>query len=324
MSTMNPGIPADGSNMQNVVPQLKTNLHVCNRSYGEVTDMGEDLVDLMATCQRHTRCSTSYCLKKKKGKQECRFGFPKPLQPITSVTSQDDGEPMVLTRRNDNLLNGYNSVQLSAWRANVDMQYVVSRQTVTKYVAKYATKSEPQSTAVQEVYRNIMKSVDDDDGTPLKVVQKLLTSTVGERDFSAQETCHLFLMLPMVKSSRDFVVLSLDGSREVDDNLEEDKPVTLESQLDQYCTRPDTGDFNQLTLLKFVEKYKIPKKKGDSIIIRKKEVLVIPRPHCSSDPDGPNYEQYCKQQLMLHPSFRQLEQLLAGNDRYIDAYASFF
>ncbi len=193
VSTMNPGIPADGSNMHNVVPQPKTNPHVCNRSYGEVTDMGEDLVDLIATCQRHTRCSTSYCLKKKKGKQECRFGFPKPLQPVTCVTSQDDGEPVVLTKRNDNLLNGYNPVQLSAWRANVDMQYVVSRQKVTKYVAKYATKSEPRSTALQEVYRNIMKSVDDD-GTPLKVVQKLLTSTVGERDFSAQETCHLLLI----------------------------------------------------------------------------------------------------------------------------------
>ena len=36
-----------------------------------------------------------------------------------------------------------------------------------------------------------MKSVNDD-GTPLKVVQKLLTSTVGERDFSAQETCSCY------------------------------------------------------------------------------------------------------------------------------------
>ncbi len=102
VNTMNSGIPADESNMQNVVPQPKTNPHVYNRSYGEVTDMGEDLVDLIATCQRHTRCSTSYCLKEKKGKQECRFGFPKPLQPVTYVTSQDDGEPVVLTkRRND-------------------------------------------------------------------------------------------------------------------------------------------------------------------------------------------------------------------------------
>ena len=198
VSTMNPGIPADGNNMQNAVPLPKTKPHVCNRSYTEITDMIMDLVDLIATCQRHTRCSTAYCLKKKKGKQECRFGYPKPLQPTTSITSQEDGEPVVLTARNDNLLNGYNPVQLSAWRANVDLQYVVSRQKVTKYVAKYATKSEPMSKALQEVYRSIMKSVNDD-GTPLKVVQKLLTSTVGERDFSAQETCHLLLMLPMVQ-----------------------------------------------------------------------------------------------------------------------------
>ena len=201
-------------------------------------------------------------------------------------------------------------MQLSAWKANVDLQYVVSRQKVTKYVAKYATKLEPQSKSLQDVYRSIMKSINDD-GTPLKVVQKLLTSTVGERDFSAQKTCHLLLMLPMVRSSRDFVVLSLDGSREMGDNLEADKPVTVESQLDQYCAYPDTGEFNKLTLLEFVKQYKIPKKKGVAFVPRKKEVLVIPRPYCS-DPDGPQYEQYCRQKLMLHQPFRQLENLLAG------------
>ena len=121
VSTMNPGIPADGNNMQNAVPLPKTKPHVCNRSYTEITDMNMDLVDLIATCQRHTRCSTAYCLKQKKGKQECRFGYPKPLQPTTSITSQEDGEPVVLTARNDSLLNGYNPVQLSAWRANVDL-----------------------------------------------------------------------------------------------------------------------------------------------------------------------------------------------------------
>ena len=73
-----------------------------------------------------------------------------------------------------------------------------------------------------------------DNGTPLKVVQRLLTSTVGERDFSAQETCHLLLMLPMFRAARGFIVLRLDGSRQWDDNLEEDKPITVDSQLDHY------------------------------------------------------------------------------------------
>ena len=66
VSTMNPGIPADGNNMQNAVPLPKTKPHVCNTSYTEITDMNMDLVDLIATCQRHTRCSTAYCLKKKR------------------------------------------------------------------------------------------------------------------------------------------------------------------------------------------------------------------------------------------------------------------
>ena len=50
LSTMNPGIPADGNNMQNAVLLPKTKPHVCNRSYTEITDMNVDLVDLIATC----------------------------------------------------------------------------------------------------------------------------------------------------------------------------------------------------------------------------------------------------------------------------------
>ena len=81
VSTVNPGIPADGNNVQNDVPKPKTNPHVCNKSYGEITDLDMDLVDLIATCQRHTRCSMAYC----------------------SITSHEDGEPVVLTARNDSL-----------------------------------------------------------------------------------------------------------------------------------------------------------------------------------------------------------------------------
>ena len=109
-----------------------------------------DLVDLIATCQRHTRCSAAYCLRKKKGKQECRFGYPKPLQQVTTITTEN-GDPSLITARNDCLLNSYNPVQLSGWRENVDMQYVVSRRRVINYVVKYATKSEPHSKSLRTV-----------------------------------------------------------------------------------------------------------------------------------------------------------------------------
>ena len=74
-----------------------------------------------------------------------------------------------------------------------------------------------------------------DGNTSLKAVQKLLINTVGERDYSAQETCHTLLQLLMLKASRDFIVLSLDGSRVVEDHLEEQHSATKPSIIDHYC-----------------------------------------------------------------------------------------
>ena len=37
-------------------------------------------------------------------------------------------------------------------------------------------------------------------------------------------------------------------------------------------------------------------------------------PNCSPDPEGPKYEQYCRQKLMQHVPFRQQEELLDGNE----------
>ena len=68
-----------------------------------------------------------------------------------------------------------------------------------------------------------------DDNTSLKAVQKFLINCVGERDYLAQETCHLLLQLPLFRASRDFIMLSLDGSRAVEDRFDENQPATAVS-----------------------------------------------------------------------------------------------
>lgn len=68
----------DGSNIDDA-PSPKVDPHICNKSYLDVTDFDEDLSDLIATCQRHTRCSEAYCLRTRNGRQQCRFGYPKEL-----------------------------------------------------------------------------------------------------------------------------------------------------------------------------------------------------------------------------------------------------
>ena len=237
VTTLNPAILPDGSNADDAPPP-KTNPHICNQPYSEIEDFNQDLIDLIATCQRHTCCSAAYCLRTQNGQQKCRFGYPKQLQPETTIVTADT-EPELLTARNDGLINSFNPVQLSAWCANVDMQYCLSRHRVVEYCAKYATKSEPRSQPLKEVFTNIVRSLKDDN-TSLKAVQKLLINSVGERDYSAQETCHLLLQLPMFRASRDFIMLSLDRSRAVEDRLDEDQPATALSALDHYIGRPTT------------------------------------------------------------------------------------
>ena len=70
VSTCNPVVLPDGSNVDDA-PAPKTDPHVCNQVYTEVEDFDQDLSDLIATCQRHTRCSAAYCLHTRHGQQEC-------------------------------------------------------------------------------------------------------------------------------------------------------------------------------------------------------------------------------------------------------------
>ena len=91
----------------------------------------------------------------------------------------------------------------------------MSHQRVLQYYTKYVIKSEPRSQSLKELFTTIVRGLREGNSS-LKAVQKLLINIVGERDYSAQETCHLLLQLPMFKASRDFVILSLDGSRAID------------------------------------------------------------------------------------------------------------
>ena len=112
VTTLNSAILPDGSNADDVPPP-KTNPHICNAAYDKIRNFNQDLADLVATCQRHTHCSAAYCLHTHDGQQKCRFGYPKPLHPETTLVIKDV-EQELLTVQNDGLVNSFNPVQLSA------------------------------------------------------------------------------------------------------------------------------------------------------------------------------------------------------------------
>ena len=103
----------------------------------------------------------------------------------------------------------------------------------------------------------------------------------------------------MHTASCDFVMLSLDASRQVEEQLKEGKPATALSALDHYTSRPATSQSEKMTLLHFVQHYSMPRNVGEELVARKKMVVVRVRPYCSPDTSGPQYDQYCQQKLML-------------------------
>ena len=67
----------------------------------------------------------------------------------------------------------------------------------------------------------------------------------------------------------------------------------------------------------------MPKQLFKEPIPRRKQVIVVVRPYYPPDCDGPNYEQFCQQKLMLNVKFRQVPELLGDHPTYSDAYTEF-
>jgi len=90
--------------------------------------------------QRHTRCNSSYCLRvDRSGQQRCRFGYPKEIVRDTYL-HDDNGQPELITSRNDPYINPHDRLQLQGWRANVDLKPVLSMNAALQYISKYASK----------------------------------------------------------------------------------------------------------------------------------------------------------------------------------------
>ena len=252
--SMDPAYSEDGITLL-MPPSGKDSSYPSSIPYDSIQNHPQDMVDLVSCLQMHSKCSKR-CLRLKHGKLHCRFKFPKPLNPNTKIVYNEDGEPEIITQRNSHIVNNYNEIMLQTWRANCDIQFVVSIHKLQQYAAKYVTKTEPRSKTLLDVLQAIMEKTDTND---IKAVQQLLISSVGTRDYSAQEVCLHLLGLPLFSASREFVYLSLDGSRELADNLSEEQSITKLNLVDLYMDRPDSENslivhcYNTLEVIKLTK-----------------------------------------------------------------------
>ena len=326
LSTVNPNPPDEDM-------WIRPDVHPCQKQYKDIPewDIDSDYVDLLNMVQRHTRCSTNYCLRKKSNENElkCRFHFPISHCTQTKIefekvhtknSNMHQYRAKIVTKRNDSRLNNNQRLQLQGWRANCDIQVVIDHYACVEYLTKYAAKGEPKSPLLKQAFNSIVQNANAS-SNPHKAIKKVVMKTLGERDYAAQETMHHLLSLKLHSSTFNVMLVSLNGSRKVRINRSEsntDTSCTSNSLLDVYANR-QRYDKSQYVLnmnfVQFATTFKLNNSK-----LEKLPDNVIPRiwPTYSCNPKGPNFSLYCKYQLLRYKPWIISENNVWGSDEPTD------
>ena len=228
---------------------VKPKIHPCKKRLETIPEeeLEKDYADLANSVQRHTKCSSAYCLRNKNGQQKCRFNFPFECTDKTHLVFErkklKSGEeryvPNIVLKRNDPRMNRHQRLQLQLWRGNCDIQIILDHNACLNYIAKYASKAEIISDVAKNAFSSVIKNLSGKETTG-NVFRKLIIKSVGERDFSAQEVMHQILSLKLHCSSFDVINCSLEGSRQL--TLVDDEVETKSSHLDDYANRYEEGN----------------------------------------------------------------------------------
>src|SRR5437763_10412040 len=141
---------------------------------------------------------------------------------------------MFVLQCNDPLLNPYMTTITIGWLANTNVNPPTSTKAVINYIAKYCSKAEKKSETYSDLLRQILPRLNEH--TPLfSLASKLMNKFIGERDWSAQEVCHILLGLPLQEGSRQVVTLDCrpEHSQDAMVTIENDEITAGQSVLDK-------------------------------------------------------------------------------------------
>ena len=303
LSTWNPCSPDEGWS--------KPDTHPCQKSYLSLKDdqMENDYIDLLNSVQRHTKCSTKYCLRKGESNSEleCRFNFPFDdcgktkieFEQVHTKSGQQKYKAVIVTKRNDSRLNRHQPLQLQGWRANCDIQIIVDYQACLEYLVKYASKGEKASSVLNNAFTNVVQKLTDVSDIPSSF-KHIMMKSVGQRDYSIQEVMHHLLSLKCVSSTFDVITASLDGSRRI--QMAPNKEFcTAPSVLDIYAEREKhLKTFPEILKYNFMQFVSLFTQKGAKLQKRKCPVIVKTYPKYSSNPENTYYGLFCKYELLKY------------------------
>ena len=321
LSTWNPCSPDEGWS--------KPDTHPCQKSYLSLKDnqMEVDYIDLLNSVQRHTKCSTKYCLRPGENNSElkCRFNFPFvdcvktkiEFEQVHTNSGESKYKAVIVTKRNDARLNRHQPLQLQGWRANCDIQIIVDYQACLEYLVKYASKGEKASSVLNNAFNNVVQKLTDTSDIPSSFKQIMIKS-VGQRDYSIQEVMHHLLSLKCVSSTYDVITTSLDGSRRI--QMTKNKEFcTVPSVLDTYAERKmHLNKFPEILKYNFIQFVSSFAQKGSKLEKRRFPVIVKTYPKYSSNPENKHYGLFCKYELLKYKPWQQTPENAWDNNEQCD------
>ena len=155
--------------------------------------------------------------------------------------------PTIFLKRNPNELrvNNYNSACLSAWRANMDIQFVLDVYACAMYIVSYISKAQK---GMSQLLQRACDEARDGNSSIKQQVRDIGNKFLNSVEISAQEAVYIVLQLPMRKSSREVIFIptappdervqllkSMNEIEEMDDDSEE---IHSNGLLHRYTQRP--------------------------------------------------------------------------------------
>ena len=146
---------------------------------------------------------------------------------------------------NEVRINNYNHACLSAWRANMDIQYVLDVYACAVYIANYISKGQK---GMSELLREACHAARQGNNTIKQQVRDIGSKFLNNVEISAQEAVYIVLQLPMRKSSQQIIFINtsppnervellkpMDHIKNMEDDSEEIHTSGLQNR---YCKQP--------------------------------------------------------------------------------------
>lgn len=165
---------------------------------------------------------------------------------------------------NEIMINNYNKELLLAWRANMDIQFVLDTYACAKYCVGYVMKAEG---GVSKLLRDIVVESKNGNTTIREQLLKFASVLMNGSEISAQEAVAYLLGIRNIYSSRGTVYINtaapedrigiLKSQAELDSLPDDSEDVCQKGDIDRYTQR--ALDLENICLAEFVSHYTFKK-----------------------------------------------------------------